>query len=72
MEGDTMPHRYNVRPHLLDEAAIHKAILNSGFDAEKRSLVTEYLLEHYTVDLDLLASAFLALGESEGYLAKVA
>lgn len=56
-----MAHSYSVRPHLLDEADIHQAILATGLESYERSQITEILVERYTVDLDLLALAMLNL-----------
>lgn len=57
-----MVHRYSVRPHLLDENAIRSAIYKAGFQPHQRGQIVEHLVEHYTVDLDLLATTFSSLG----------
>ena len=62
LEGDIMAHRYSVRPHLLDEEAIRKAIFNTGLKPEERGQIVDLLVENYTVDLDLLASTFATMG----------
>ena len=58
-----MTHRYSVRPHLLEEAAIREAILETGLQFDQRGLIVAQLTDKYTVDLDLLASTFASLGD---------
>ncbi|SNY91740.1 hypothetical protein SAMN04515647_1980 [Cohaesibacter sp. ES.047] len=56
-----MVHRYSVRPHLLDETAIREAIRRTGLQMHERGMITDELIENYTVDLDLLASTMRAM-----------
>lgn len=67
-----MVHSYRVRPHLLDEAAIQKAIDETGFERFEQGQIVDQLVESYTVDLDLLALAMQALRTSEDANAAIA
>ncbi|WP_114011516.1 hypothetical protein [Cohaesibacter intestini] len=70
-----MVHSYKVRPHLLDEAAIQKAIGETGFESFEQGLIVDMLIESYTVDLDLLALTMKTLktrGESNEPIARAA
>lgn len=60
-----MAHSYSVRPHLLDEAAIREAIRETGFDRFEQGQIAEFLVESYTVDLDLLATAMQSLNKGD-------
>ncbi|PLW74925.1 hypothetical protein [Cohaesibacter celericrescens] len=53
---------HSVRPHLLDEDAIRKAIFSTGLQSHQRGQIVNALVENYTVDLDLLAATFAVLG----------
>ena len=44
-----------VRPHLLDESAIFHAIFLAGLHPDNPDQIVEWLVDNYTVDLDLLA-----------------
>ncbi len=50
---------------MLDEAAIHKAIDETGFEYFEQGQIVDRLVESYTVDLDLLALTMLSLSASE-------
>ena len=52
-----------VRPQLLDEAAILKAIMGTGLHPTERGLIVDMLVENYTVDLDLLQDAFASMAQ---------
>ena len=60
-----MAHSYSVRPHLLDETAIQKAIQETGFEGFEQGQIAEMLVESYTIDLDLLAAAMQQLNQIE-------
>lgn len=72
MKGSIMEHfDQTTRPRLLDLATTRQAIAQTGIKLSDRAKITASLMDHYVVDLDILATALGQLrpgGETRSHL----